>query len=264
MKYNVATDARPQVRALIIATVLSIALWFIPYAEVLMYPFKLFVTFIHEGSHVLASIITMSGVKSLSVYPDTSGVVFSSPDSSLAALLISSAGYLGATAYGALLLVMIRRAVAARVVLIASAGFVLVMALFFGLALPLMNFSSEVVSLSAIPFTVISGVVIAGALFAVAKFANEKVATFFLSFLAVQCILNALSDLKTVAFLSTPLTGGHIHTDAVNMATVTGIPSFIWTLVWIGISFALLTFAIRLYAVRKYSKPTQPDLPFEE
>lgn len=264
MEYTVATDARPQVRALIIATVLSIALWFIPFAEFLMYPFKLFVTFIHEGSHVIASIITMSGVQSLAVHPDTSGVVMSAPDSKLAALIISSAGYLGATAYGALLLVLIRRAVAARVVLIASAVFVLVMALFFGMALPFLNATSPNVSLISIPFTVISGVVIAAGLFAVAKFASQRVATFFLSFLAVQCVLNALSDLKTVTYLSSPLTNGVVHTDAVNMAAVTGVPGIFWTLIWIGVSFVLLTLAIRLYAVNKYSKPSQPDLPFEE
>ncbi len=265
MEFKVADDVRPQVRTLLIATVLSIAFWFIPFAEFLMYPFKLFVTFIHEGSHVLASIVTTSGVASLRVSPDTSGVVLASPHSSIASLIISSAGYLGAAAYGALLLVLIRRAVAARAVLVGSAVFVLVMALFFGFVLPLMNALTPDVSWAGIPFTVISGVIIAGGLIAIAKYASQWFVNFFLSFLAVQCILNALSDLKTVAYLSSPFTSGQVHTDAANMYVVTGVPPFVWTLIWIGVSFVLLTFALRIYAVKKYSNSTkQQDLPFED
>src|SRR5205823_10799798 len=48
MKYEIANDARPQAKALLAAAALSLALWFVPYAWVLTYPFQLFVTFIHE------------------------------------------------------------------------------------------------------------------------------------------------------------------------------------------------------------------------
>ncbi|MEA2172911.1 MAG: hypothetical protein QOD00_503, partial [Blastocatellia bacterium] len=51
MKLNISRDARPQVRTLLIAAALSIALWFIPYVGFLTYPFNIFVTFIHEGGH---------------------------------------------------------------------------------------------------------------------------------------------------------------------------------------------------------------------
>ena len=55
MKYSLAADARPQLKLLLIATVITIALWFLPYIGVVTYPIRLFVTFIHEGSHVLAA-----------------------------------------------------------------------------------------------------------------------------------------------------------------------------------------------------------------
>jgi hypothetical protein len=55
MKVKIAPDARPQVRTLLIATLITLALWFIPFASVLTYPFRLFVTFIHEGGHALAA-----------------------------------------------------------------------------------------------------------------------------------------------------------------------------------------------------------------
>ncbi|HWF88747.1 MAG TPA: M50 family metallopeptidase, partial [Pyrinomonadaceae bacterium] len=81
--------------------------------------------------------------------------------------------------------------------------------------------------------------------------------------LAVQCVLNALFDLKTVFFLSSPLNGMTVHTDAQNMAQFTGIPAIFWTVAWIAIALGILWFAMRLYVARRESS-YQPDLPFEE
>ena len=40
MKYKLADDARPQVKLLLAATAATIVLWFIPYAEYLVYPIR--------------------------------------------------------------------------------------------------------------------------------------------------------------------------------------------------------------------------------
>ena len=56
MGYKLAEDAKPQVILLIIATVITIVLWFIPFADYLVYPIRLFVTFIHEASHALIDV----------------------------------------------------------------------------------------------------------------------------------------------------------------------------------------------------------------
>src|SRR3954466_6021663 len=117
MRMNIRNDARPQALTLLVAAALSIALWFIPFAEVLTYPFRIFVTFIHEGGHALAALLTGHSGESLSVATDGSGLTYSMGSD----IFIVSADYLGATAFGALLLVLIRRAVAARVVLNGSA-----------------------------------------------------------------------------------------------------------------------------------------------
>ncbi|HEX8846173.1 MAG TPA: M50 family metallopeptidase [Pyrinomonadaceae bacterium] len=256
---NVAADARPQVRTLLIAAALTIALWFIPFAEVLTYPFRLFVTFIHEGGHVLAALLTFSHVQSLSVSMDGSGLVYASPSSWVSLLLFSSAGYVGAAAFGALLLILIRRAVAARWVLMGSAAFIFILTVVFGLLKPTWNGSE----LSKVPFTVIAGAAISLALVAVARYASARVATFFVSFLAVQCILNALLDLKTVFFLSTPL-AHNIHTDAKNMSDATYIPQMFWVIAWIGLSVLILSVALRAYSNNCKRKENQQDLPFEE
>ncbi|MDQ6787847.1 MAG: M50 family metallopeptidase [Acidobacteriota bacterium] len=262
MKYKVAEDAKPQLMLLLIATVITIALWFIPYADYLVYPIRLFVTFIHEGSHALVSLFTGSSVQSLTVSSDGSGMVYALPSGTLSALLISSAGYLGTTAYGTLLLVLIRRAYSARIVLTASAIFVGAMTLLFGFLAPVWNVFSAQVSLGSVAFTVIAGAFLTVGLLAIAKYASPNFARFALSFLAVQCILNAFSDLATVFLINAPLIGSDIHTDAANMAQATGLPGIAWVLIWIGISVLMISIGLRFYAFNQKSK--QQDLPFED
>jgi len=254
MRYRIAHDARPQVATLLAATALSVLLWFIPYAELLTYPFRIFVTFVHEGGHALASLLTGGSVLSLSVSTDGSGRVYSMAGGPLALMFVSSAGYLGAMSFGALLLVLIRRALAARAVLAASGAFILLLTVVFGFLAPLWNLSMPGL------FTLVAGVALPLGLFAAARLLGARAATFLVAFLAIQCVLNAVFDLKTLLFLSA-LTGE--HSDAANMAAATGLPQLFWALFWMGVAFVILSLALRAYAVRG-EKPSQPDLPFED
>jgi hypothetical protein len=259
MKFRLQQDARPQAMTLLVATALSVVLWFIPYAEVLTYPFRIFVTFIHEGGHALAALLTAHTVYSLSVDWTGAGATHTSPPSGLfSQFFIASAGYLGAMAFGALLLVLVRKTVAARIVLLSSAAYVAGLTAIFGLIKPLYAFDSW----SGIPFTLFAGAFIALALVLIARFATARVATFFVGFLAVQCVLNALFDLKTVLFLSSPFVKPIPH-DAANMAEATGIPALLWASLWIIVAFAILWFVMRLYVAGR-DQTFQPDLPFED
>ena len=260
MKYGISNDARPQATLLLSAAVISIVLWFIPFAEIVTYPFRIFVTFIHEGGHAIAALLTGNSVESLSIATNASGETYTTQGGTLSQMFVSSAGYLGSMAFGALLLVLIRKAIAARVVLLGSAALVFALTLIYGLIKPAM---SGVVS-SALPFTILAGTILSLGLIAVAKYASARVATFFVSFLAVQCVLNALLDLKTVFFLSTPF-APTVPTDAVNMANATGIPAFFWSVAWIGIAVGILAVTMRLY-VSSRNKQFQLDLdrPFDQ
>ncbi len=252
MKYKLSQDARPQAMTLLFAAALSIILWFVPFAEILSYPFRIFVTFIHEGGHAIAALLTGNSVQSLSVAMNASGETYTTQGGTFSQMFVSSAGYLGAMTFGALLLVLIRRAVAARVVLMGSAVIILVLTAVFGFFKPLLAGSWS--SLSGIPFT----------LFAVARFASPRVATFVLSMLAVQCILNALLDLKNVFFLSSPFAPA-VPTDAVNMANATHIPAIIWAIIWIVVAFGILLFSLRFYvAARDRAFDAKQDSPFKQ
>ena len=243
---------------LLIAATISVVLWFIPFAEFLTYPFRIFVTFIHEGGHALAALLTGNSVASLSVATNASGETYTTQGGLFSQVFISSAGYLGSMAFGALLLILIRKAVAARIVLLGSAIFIFALTMIYGLVKPIFWMTAW----SGIPFTLLAGIVISVGLVLIARFASAKVATFFVSFLAVQCVLNALYDLKTVFFLSGPF-GPSVPTDAVNMARATGIPAIFWTVVWIAVALGILWFAMRLYVAGR-DQSYQPDLPFEE
>jgi len=243
---------------LLIAATVSVVLWFIPYPEFLTYPFRIFVTFIHEGGHALAALLTGNSVASLSVATNASGETYTTQGGLISQVFISSAGYVGSMAFGALLLVLIRKAVAARIVLVSCGVLIFALTMIFGLFKPIFSMSAW----SGIPFTLFAGLFISASLILIAKFASAKVASFFVSFLAVQCVLNALFDLKTVFFLSSPF-GPTVPTDAVNMANATHIPAIFWTIVWIGLALGILWFAMRLYVAGR-DKGYQPDLPFED
>ena len=258
MRLRLSQDARPQAMTLLIAATISVVLWFIPFAEFLTYPFRIFVTFIHEGGHALAALLTGNSVASLSVAMNASGETYTTQGGIISQVLISSAGYVGSMAFGALLLILIRKAIAARIVLLSCGILVFAMTMIFGFIKPLFWVNAW----SGIPFTLLAGVLISAGLVLIARFASARVATFFVSFLAVQCVLNALFDLKTVFFLSSPF-APTVQTDALNMANATGIPAIFWTVTWIAFALGILWFAMRLYVARRESS-YQPDLPFED
>jgi hypothetical protein len=198
MQFKVAADARPQVQLLLVAFAISLAMWFIPFASYVVYPLNLFVTFIHEGSHVLAALLTGSSVQSLSVAPDGSGMVMSSSTSSLSQMITSSAGYVGAVSFGALLLFLIRRGIRPNIVLFFCSILIGALTVVFGLLAPTWNLFSGTSSILSIGFTVLAGAFITALLFLAARFATGWWANFILSFLAVQCLLNAFFDIKTL------------------------------------------------------------------
>lgn len=249
INYTLAADAKPQVKLLLTATAISVALWvvgwYIPVAEYIVYPIQLFATFVHESCHALATLVTGGSVMSLTVSPDGSGMVWSQT-SGLSSLFVSSAGYMGTTLFGTLLLVWMRYGFSSRLGLYIMSGLVGVMTIVFGFLAPFWNFLQNVTFFSVV-FTVFSGAVLTAGLFAIAKFATEKWVNFALAFLAVQCLLNAFFSLKTL-FVITTSTGA--SSDAANMAAATGIPAVLWVILWIAVSLVMITVGVRLYASR--------------
>lgn len=262
MRHRIAEDAKPQLLLLLLATAITLVLWFIPFADYLVYPIRLFVTFIHESSHAIVAVLTGGSVQSLTIAADGSGEVYSASSGMIGGLLTSSAGYLGTMVFGVLMLFLIRRSFSPNKILTALGIFVAVITVIFTIVSPVFNFLSLNATVSSIAFTAIAGTALAAGLIGLGVFAKARVASFAVAFLAVQCLLNAVLDLVNVFFINAPFVGANIQTDAGNMAAATGIPGIVWVMIWMGISLVMISLGLRLYAV-KQNKATDTDSVFE-
>jgi len=213
---------------LLVATALTIVISYVPFGRLVVYPLRLFVTFIHEGGHALAALLTLGSVERLVIHANASGETYTFGGLSP---LIASAGYLASTAYGAGLLMLLHDGGRAKAVLTLTASLILALTGFF----------------AADSFSLFIGIALTGLLIWVAIAWSARWAHFFLSFLAVQCCLNAFYDLKTLFLISATT---NIHSDAVNMQEATMIPATIWALFWIALSILALVTALRVYAQR--------------
>ncbi len=208
------------------ATALTILISNVPLVRVAVYPLRLFVTFIHEGGHALAAWLTFGSVEKLVIFANASGETYTRGG---LPILIASAGYLASTAYGAGLLALLHDGSRAKAVLTTTAALILVLTGLF----------------ARDPFSLFIGIALTVILIWIAIAASARWAHFFLSFLAVQCCLNAFYDLRTLFLLSTTT---DVHSDAVNMQQMTMIPAVFWALLWIALSVVALVFALKIYA----------------
>jgi len=220
-------ETKKAFKLLLIASVVTVILWFVPYAEYVVYPIRIFVTILHEGAHALAALVTGGRVEYIQIKPDGSGLTATRGG---LAVVISSAGYVGTMLYGALLLVLCKRATSASVALGGTAAMIGVASL--ALIRPIVSFGFA------------AGVILALILASLFYFSPPRLAQLFLGFLAVQSCLNALFDLKLLLFLSAE---GSARTDALNLQEMTFIPAILWAVLWALMSIAILFLALRRY-----------------
>jgi len=238
------------VKHLLVAVAVTVALYFIPYVSFLTYPLRMLVTFIHEGAHALAAVLTGGRVATLLLQMDNgSGVTYSGGGFGP---VVSSAGYLGATLFGALLLAALRRGTSGRKLLTFLGATIAALTLAF--VRPVWPGQIPDYSALTFPWTVFWGFALSAGLIFAGRKLSESAASGLAAFLGVQCVLNALFDLNTLFHLSVA-TGA--QTDAQNMARMTMIPAVVWSVLWIatavGILWAVLirpAFAARRVALR--------------
>ncbi|MEI7869512.1 MAG: M50 family metallopeptidase [Candidatus Methylumidiphilus sp.] len=218
---------------LFFALAASLICWLLPFGRLIAYPFTLFVTLVHEGGHVLMALATGSPVFSMAIAPDASGLTLTAPNSTLSGILIANAGYLSATAYGTLVLWLANGHADCRKILKFSAILVTFLVLAFTLFVKdwfaAIWASGLNINLGMKLFTLLAGLLIALSLWLISKAKNQAFPGFIANFLGLECIFNGLGDIKTVLALSVYSTS---HSDAQNLAELTGIPSVVWALGW--------------------------------
>lgn len=221
-------EVKESFKLLVIATLLTVGLWFIPFAGVVTYPLNLFITFIHETGHALAALATFGSVNRIGMDWNGNGVTQVQGGFSL---IVASAGYLSSILYGAGLLLFLRRERNARIAAYCTAGLLLLMTLLFA--------GNAIAWMTGLFFG-------AGCLVLGLK-GKPKLTHFLMSFLAVQSVLNAIYDLRTLLFLSAY--DPSIGTDARIMSSITGgfVPAIVWAIGWSIFAAAILGGTLVIY-----------------
>jgi hypothetical protein len=186
-------------------------LWWSP----VIYPLKLFVVLLHETSHALMALATGGRVDRLIITADQGGICYCPGGN---AFLTLSAGYLGSLLWGALILILARAHRPAPRNTTTAMG-VAVLAL---TALFVRN-----------AFGVLFGALFGAALVAL-RGAGRTVHVLVLTALGLTSCLYALLDIK-----SDVLDRPHLPSDAFMLAQMTGIPTAVWGVLWIGMGAAV-------------------------
>lgn len=229
-----ATDLTKQ-RALFIALIASLVLWNLPFGGLVLYPFKLLATWLHEMSHGVVMMLSGAGFDYMEVYRDTSGLAYAkygvgNPGNAA----IAAAGYMGTPLFGALFLVVGQTPLGARISLSAIAAAMCVSALLF----------------VSNTFGMVAVYIGAGACAAAAI--HGRVAVLLINFIAAQSCINAVLDIR-VLFRSNLVVNGKIMgaSDAHNMAEASFGSPWMWAAVWLLWSCALFFVALRMVYLRQ-------------
>jgi hypothetical protein len=229
-----------ELRTLAIALLASLLLWNLPQGGVLLYPFKLLATWLHELSHGLAMMITGTGFDRVVIYRDTSGLAYAESGAGpFAAGIIAAAGYMGTPLWGALLLVVTPSARSARVALLVLAGLLGLSAI------------TVVASPSGDTFGPWAIGAIAGAFAVAAIVLPGKWRIAVAHFVAAQACVNALLDIRVLLRPAQVVNGqeagaSDAHTMAATTFGTTDLWAvWFWAVVWLVWSLAVLYIALR-------------------
>jgi len=187
---------------------------FIPGGGLILYPIKLFVTFLHEFGHAFGAFITGGDVASLQVNSDGSGVTWTSGGSRAVTIM---GGYLGSAIFGNLLLYLgIRRPGATKITLIAIAIVMNICALIW--------FSSA--------FNLIFIILFSVALFFISRV--ESISKYVLMFLGGAAVLHIISDFNVGP-----------SSDLEAYEQVMGLTDTVWMYIWLAIVLIMTFFNVK-------------------
>jgi len=210
----------------------------VPYGNYVLYPFALFGTWVHELCHGLAALAVGGSVSQIEIFPDTSGLAWTSPGGRLQRAVVASAGYTGTAVGGGLLLLFRRRALAGRL------GLVLL---------------GTVMTLSALVWVRnifgTPAILAMGAALIVAGWKlPDELSGWLYTFLATVTSLDAVTSIQNL-FGSTHLVNGSpSSTDARTVGELLLIPWFAWASGWMVLAIVCAFLGLR-YALPASQPP---------
>ena len=189
----------------LLITVAIIAFW----DSIFFYPIKIFVVYLHESSHALATILTGGQVRSISISPDESGYCESMGGIKW---IIIPAGYIGSMIFGCLIFIFSMKNV--KVISYFLSICMLILTILF-----VKNTFGFIIGIS---FPII--------LFITYKI-NIEINKYFVQIIGLICIIYSIIDIKDDLIMNT-ISGS----DACAMSQYIPLPPFIWGLIWMIIS----------------------------
>jgi hypothetical protein len=243
------------------AMALVFIIWNIPQLDFILYPFRLFVTFVHEAGHGLAAIATGGRFVSFEVMANGSGLA--TTRGGLRAVILP-AGYIGSAVFGAGLLYITNRIPYPRLIAFGVGAALVALSLLYG-------------QTSQVALTV--GVAFGIALGLMGLILPRYFIVFVLNLLAITTALNAVLDLLFLTRNTTATTpDGRVLNDAAafTLEITPGLSPDLWAWVWALLSVAVLGMAIYLSIVRpiltdavinrryRSDPPTEPDGAYYE
>lgn len=224
-----------ELAGMVVLGLLLLLLWQVPMLGWLVYPFRLFGTFVHELSHGLAALATGGQFVRFSVHTDLSGLAWSAGG---IRWIVASAGYVGSAVFGGFLVLLAARGTPARWILFGLGGLLCALCLLY-----VRNLFGILTGLSLGVLLIVAGLYLRGVL-----------ADVLVMVLALQALLDGFNSLFNVWRLSG---ASDVHTDAHTMAGLSGLPAGLWVALWMGFSLMVLAFVMRL----AYRGPTSPGSP---
>ncbi|MGB1288229.1 MAG: M50 family metallopeptidase [Aggregatilineales bacterium] len=225
-------DRRQALGMTALAMVVVGILWNVPALDFIVYPLRLFVTYVHEAGHSLAALLTGGEVIGFLVSPNGSGVATTAGGSRA---LILPAGYLGAAFFGSMLFYLTNR--------FPSLSNTLATALGIGMVLFTVLFARP--DESGLPVALMVGSIFGMLMVIIGLRANQLMTLLLLNVLAVMTALNAVLD---VWFLTQQIgaSRGAVRNDAVAFTEqVTPlIPAQFVAFTWMVIAAAMFAVAV--------------------
>jgi hypothetical protein len=237
MTIDFETEAPPEERrsslwyALVAAAIVFI-IWNVPQLGFILYPFRLFVTFIHEAGHSVMAVFTGGSVVGFEVFSNGTGLATTRGGNML---FILPAGYLGAAFFGAALFYLVNRAHVTRLIGLVLGTFIILVSFY----------------LRATNIALVVGVISGVGLIALSLKASLGVNLLVLNILAIITGLNAVLDLVYLASNSSVALGTVLN-DAAAFSRMFApfIPAAVWAVIWAGMALAMMGAAIWYGVVR--------------
>ncbi|MBE7512360.1 MAG: M50 family metallopeptidase [Anaerolineales bacterium] len=226
-------------RVLTIAFIAFVVVFFLwQTRSIILYPFYLLVTYVHEMGHGLAAVFTGGRFVSFHVYPNGAGVAYTDGGNQH---LILVAGYVGTALFGAMLLYLANRV---RRVTLVSYG----MAAFSSSLRSFWRFGRlEYDHRNHRLFAIMIGVTAGVGFIALARYGNRTANVLILNTFAFIIGFNVINDFLYL-FNNQTIGIDDIPNDAAAMAKLTSTPTASWIILWLMISILMMGIAA-IYAL---------------